>query len=274
MLSRRTNIVIDTSLYIVILLLYILLYNNSLLAIDKSIVLFICAYSSTLLFDFIKENSHFNKPKSKCFLFALSAYLFIVVISTIAIRIFFQKSTQNILVYENIIAILSVGIIYPFGIKMRVFGCQINKRSIYLTTIAVLIYVFFLFGYVIFNNLFDTPYYRSIMPIKFLIGFILNVLSETILTTAYEEIIYRGLVIYALSYVFTNDTAILILESIIFGLLHIILNPYFTTYLVGNVLFQIAIGYMLGKIYLKTKTIWPCIIIHAIYNTLIKMLPF
>ena len=85
-----------------------------------------------------------------------------------------------------------------------------------------------------------------------------------------EEMIFRGFLFEAIA--LDGIKPAIVISSITFGLGHII-NLLTNTYvkLIPNLLqvtYAIAIGFVFVIVYYKTKSIWPCIITHGVFNSL------
>jgi membrane protease YdiL (CAAX protease family) len=72
-----------------------------------------------------------------------------------------------------------------------------------------------------------------------------------------EEIFFRGFVLTGLLKRFGIGRSLL-LSSLLFGLFHI--DP-------GAIVPTFALGLVLGWVYLKTRSIWPAVFVHALHNT-------
>lgn len=84
----------------------------------------------------------------------------------------------------------------------------------------------------------------------------------------FEEFLYRGLLISKLKNYKLTEESINIIQAILFGLLHC--NLYTQDVSLGFAILataaQMLLGYILGKIYFKTKSLMPCIIFHVILD--------
>lgn len=96
------------------------------------------------------------------------------------------------------------------------------------------------------------------------INFVINLISPAFI----EEMIFRGLLMSGLKgFNFKIENANII-QAILFGSIHYF---YYTQYGIIGILgisFQAIVGYMLGKLYIKTKSLTPCIVLHALINTI------
>ena len=83
-----------------------------------------------------------------------------------------------------------------------------------------------------------------------------------------EEMLFRGFLFKMMAK--DNIQSAIIVSSITFGIGHIVnlLNGAELVQTLLQVCYAIAIGYMLVMIFYKSKSILPCIIFHAIFNSL------
>jgi uncharacterized protein len=84
-----------------------------------------------------------------------------------------------------------------------------------------------------------------------------TVIMVCILAPFLEEMLFRGIILRSFIKQYSTRNAIL-LSSLLFGAAH--LNIY---QFVGAA----CTGLVLGWLYVRTHSIWPCIILHAFYNT-------
>lgn len=113
---------------------------------------------------------------------------------------------------------------------------------------------------------------------NFWLGFELNLpIFETILYVCsmvcvgfLEELIFRGFLFKAMSK--DNVKSAIIVSSITFGIGHIVNlingSGMSTTANICQIFYAIAIGYMFVTIFLRGKSLLPCIITHSVFNSL------
>ena len=90
---------------------------------------------------------------------------------------------------------------------------------------------------------------------KGVLGFLLVVLSTVIFPALLEEFMMRGVVLGILKKF--GDGFAIIASSLVFSLMHASLSQF---------AFAFLVGLLLGYITVKSKSIWPAVIIHAINN--------
>lgn len=88
-------------------------------------------------------------------------------------------------------------------------------------------------------------------------GGVVSILTICIIAPFIEEMLFRGLLLRSFLYNYSNTAAIL-LSAALFALYH--LNIY-------QLPVALLLGTFLGWLYLRTHSLWPCILGHSLYNT-------
>lgn len=97
-------------------------------------------------------------------------------------------------------------------------------------------------------------------------NFIFHLIYQCFYPGIFEETLYRGFLISGLKGLRLNENKCNVIQAVIFGASHV--NSWGT----GSSIFllhtavQAIIGYMFGKLYFKTKSLTPCIILHGLFN--------
>lgn len=99
-------------------------------------------------------------------------------------------------------------------------------------------------------------FYNEVVP---LFGTVMMVVNLLVIAPIAEEIAFRGIV-YTRVEKSTNATTAIIVSSILFGLVHLMAGGI--VLVIGAVLMALVIGY----IFYKFKSLWVCIIAHAVAN--------
>lgn len=99
-------------------------------------------------------------------------------------------------------------------------------------------------------------FYNEVIP---LFGTIMMVVNLLVIAPISEEIALRGIV-YSRVEKTTNAVTAIIVSSILFGLMHLMAGGI--VLVVGAVLMALVFGY----IFYKFKSLWVCIIAHAVAN--------
>ena len=88
-----------------------------------------------------------------------------------------------------------------------------------------------------------------------------------------EEILFRGFLFRGIAK--DNIKEAIIISSITFGVGHIVnlFNGYDLTKCVAQIVFAVAVGFMLVFVLVRTRSIIPCIVFHAMNNSLSPFKP-
>ena len=83
-----------------------------------------------------------------------------------------------------------------------------------------------------------------------------DILNSVILAPIFEEVLFRGIILDGLTKQYSNMYAIIV-SSIVFALVHVLLPTK---------ILALILGIILGICYIRTKSIFMCILIHSLYN--------
>ena len=154
-----------------------------------------------------------------------------------------------------------LGIMFGFMGKNRLFGyygidkvkCKANKLMYY-APLAVIATVNIWFGVCFKMDMLATVVYFAAM----------------IITGIVEEMLFRGLLFKAMSK--SNERSAIIVTSITFGIGHIVnlVNGNSVDYVetICQILYAVAIGFLLAAVLYVGESIIPCIITHSMLNAL------
>lgn len=102
-------------------------------------------------------------------------------------------------------------------------------------------------------------------------------LQDFLLVGLCEETVFRGYFLNRLRVLLKNDNNALMTQAILFALIH--LPRYLTTYpvasfltILSQLLTVFVLGYLFGWLFLKSRSLWPSIIVHSTWDLLIVML--
>lgn len=161
---------------------------------------------------------------------------------------------------------LTLFICYFFNIKFKDFNWNISAKSIIL---VITVYL----GYQLCFSFIDisrgTIQINNILNIKSILKFIKSILICSAYPGLYEEVLYRGFLISGLKGLGLNDNNCNIIQSILFGINHT-MSWGIPSSLICLLAFasQAMGGYILGKVYFKTKSLLPCILLHGLFDAL------
>lgn len=92
-----------------------------------------------------------------------------------------------------------------------------------------------------------------------------------------EETLFRGYFLNRLRPLVSNNQTALIIQAVLFAGIH--LPRYLTTYpslslitITSNLITVGLLGYLFGWLFLKTKSLWPGIIVHSVWDLLIVLI--
>lgn len=197
-------------------------------------------------------------------------YAFILIFSTYMIILLLYKyfiwnhrSIQDFTINQHRLLQLPINLTIFLGL---IFNIRIKdfKWTITLKSIIMVLIVFSLTELSMFIILEGYSEFAEKINVMFLINFIQKLYYPSIV----EELIFRGFLLTGLIYVGMKSDKANILQAILFGMIHI---SNYNSYSFVNILacsVQICMGYILGKIYLETKSLTPCIFLHALLDTL------
>jgi membrane protease YdiL (CAAX protease family) len=90
------------------------------------------------------------------------------------------------------------------------------------------------------------------------------VVTGCVIAPVLEEMLFRGIILRSFLHRYSRRDAILA-SAFLFGLAH--LNIY--QFAVG-----VGLGIILGWLYERTRSLWPCILLHSSYNSLVSTIYF
>lgn len=156
---------------------------------------------------------------------------------------------------------LTLFIIYLFKIRLRDFNWKVSISSLILIIVAFIVYYL---TYNISSLVKGTLNINTLFSIKYL----KNIITQSLYPGIFEEVLYRGLLISGLLGLGLSKEKTNFIQAIIFGASHLFAwgTPSWT-FLLGT-MSQAVIGYLFGKIYLKTNSLTPCILLHGLIDAI------
>ena len=148
---------------------------------------------------------------------------------------------------------------FKFFVVRKETFTALNRESLLLSTALVFCSMFFLNAAVqLVNEYYPIP---NLLEEEFagLSRNVVGVLSITILAPILEEVLFRGAIQGYLMRCFKNPYVGIIIASLVFGVFH--LNP-------NQVVYASLLGFILGWIYYRTRSLLPVIIGHILNNSL------
>lgn len=158
---------------------------------------------------------------------------------------------------------LTIFICYFFKIRLKKFNWNLSIKSFTLVVIVYVVYKLFLNFYGISKGII---YIDNIYDINFILKFILKAILNSAYPGIFEEVLYRGFFISGLKgFGFSDDTCNIV-QAIIFGISHVMSWGTTSWIFLLSTAAQAMLGYVLGKIYFKTKSLVPCILFHGLLD--------
>lgn len=204
---------------------------------------------------------------------ALIPYIIITAILQILIYTFNKEfginNSSGFLVNRNYVYLLKLGITatlfisYLFKIKFKNFNWDISFKFLILVIILYLVHILIPNINIILNS---KMHFSNISNMKLIPNFIRNAALESIYPGIFEEVLNRGLLISGLKGYGISDEKCNIIQAVLFGIGHV--GSWGTASLIFllSTAAQAMAGYILGKVYFKTKSLVPCIILHGLLD--------
>ena len=228
----------------------------------------------------------------------LSLFLLGIIISFILIELLSKKLTNERVIYSDKKAIIPFSIEYiilylviyfisykfygnnlklSYGLLIQIFLIsslfilllvfKINIKNFYWNIKFEQLIIIIVIALVIFIPTIICGKY-SFRYVKFgnIVSYIVKILLTFIYPSMYEEVLYRGMLISGLkTYGLANDK-INIVQAVLFGVMHFNLYSNCGLYSILSTGMQILLGYILGRIYFKTKSLSLCVIFHTLLD--------
>ncbi|WP_164917211.1 CPBP family intramembrane glutamic endopeptidase [Clostridium sp. JN-9] len=196
---------------------------------------------------------------------ALLSFIPILIIYISVIYIFTYRISRNLGFLVNtaiqVFLVCCILIMYLFHLKFSIFKWSVTFKEL---LVIILAFLCLLFPRLIIQGKSALKYYSSFN--KNDLAYLYYSLRVFIYPAFNEEVIFRGLLITGLKGYGFEYWKINIVQSVIFGLLHFGVYKglgFIAIVLMGS---QIIMGFILGIIYYKTKSLTPCILFHALID--------
>lgn len=201
--------------------------------------------------------NNLNIPHGKTYLYAWLVSLILPLIIQALIH------TQNVGKKNKIIA--EILIFCSLFIILRLFKIEITKLNFKLSLKTFLLSLSVGLGYIILTSICESISGNSIKNLSFS-SIVFYLIQSFAYVAFFEETTCRGLLMGGLKSYRIPDYLINIIQAIIFGFLHC---PHYSSFGIKTILstsYQMIFGYFVGLIYLRTKSLMPGIIIHALFD--------
>lgn len=154
---------------------------------------------------------------------------------------------------------------YIFGISLKEYNWKISFKWISIIFLVYLAYKLSLNILILKNNSFSI---NNIFSISFVVKFVLYTLYKCLYPGLLEEVLYRGFLISGLKGLGITDWKCNIVQAIVFGIIHFLASGNYAWRVLLSTAAQTLMGYVLGTLYFKTKSLTPCILLHGLINAI------
>lgn len=172
------------------------------------------------------------------------------------------------IIYALLMAIgltLTIFISYFFKIRLKDLNWNISLKAFIMIFVTFIAYKFIL-------NIVDITKGMVTISRVFNSSFIISLSINTVINSAfpgfYEEVLYRGFLISGLKGLGLNEDMSNIIHAIIFGITHFMSFGTISWISLLSTAAQAMLGYLIGKVYFKTKSLTPCILLHGLIDAL------
>lgn len=238
--------------FVIICFLFIFLFRT------YQVLTFILSLLPLIIFKKQLINYNIDIKKEKKFLYAF--VLIFIVYMGIHLYVNFSVNLDQYTLIQLMLLIqlpitMTILLGYLFKVKLRDFNWVINLKSF---LIIVLVFIFLELAALV----------NSLTGVNTIAYYIKNFLLHLYYPSIVEEVVFRGFLLSGLLAFGIREDKSNIIQCIIFGLIHVIgFNEISVTSILSTCL-QMYIGFLLGKIYLQTKSLTPCILLHALIDTI------
>lgn len=206
-------------------------------------------------------------PRNKKAIYPFSIiYLLFFLIVFIDLKMKFIENTRLVIIlYVFFISLIIISHLY---IKITTFNFNLSIKMLGFTLLLFIIsYSPMLFYANVANvgiNLIRN-FEKLLQQLQF---FILDLAIDFIYPSFFEEYLFRGLLLSALLGFGVNILKANMIQAILFGLIHFNHYPDWGLLCFVPTVQQMLIGFLLGKLYIKTKSLTPSIIFHVLWNNI------
>jgi len=99
---------------------------------------------------------------------------------------------------------------------------------------------------------------------RFLTDGLSSIVLVSILAPVIEELLFRGIILRSFLQQYSRSRAI-VYSAVVFGFAHLNIHQFVTA---------LAVGLVIGKIYERTRSLLPGMLLHAFYNTAVTVVAF
>lgn len=223
--------------------------------------------------EFAVRNADFKIDIPKALLVAIIIIMCLVVVSSIVtFPAFFWKDFYHVALplsfFAGGVSAISILLIY-LRIKWKTIAAHLKTSPTVWVIILSLLFYLFALPFAEFltslipttgNPILEELYKSTIQAFEMMLDYkIAGFITVCILAPVLEEILFRGILLRGMLHQGVNPLIAIILSSFLFGLAH--MNPW--QFLGAGML-----GAIFAFIYYRTKSLWMCIFLHSLNNTI------
>ncbi|MCT4595131.1 MAG: CPBP family intramembrane metalloprotease [Anaeromicrobium sp.] len=229
--------------------------DNSILAMIEPLVWIIPVF-------FIQWQSACDRLAYKYDKRMINAF-FVVFIVYVVIQLYWRFFTPyheyTELGVVHLISTLPIFLAYLFKVKLSDLNWNITIKNIVFVVIMFVILreipIFVAMGR-------GKEIFADITSLGFIKSFVIHLLYPSIV----EEVIFRGYLLTGLISIGFKEDVSNVIQSLIFGFIHIIGKGELSVYIAMSCFVQVYIGFIFGRIYLNTKSLTPSLLLHALFD--------
>ena len=167
---------------------------------------------------------------------------------------------RKLATFIEVCVVLTLFISYFFKIRFKKFNWNISIKS----------FILILLIYIVYKSL-SILFYESnctmkVINLKFMCDFLKGFFFNSIYPGIYEELLFRGLMVSGLKGFGYSDDKCNVIQAVIFGLFHTGSFGVYSWISLLSTAYQAMMGYVFGKVYFKTKSLTPCILLHGLVD--------
>ena len=246
--------IINISFFVILSIIYIC---SSYIIEDKNVLSVLMEIAFTAI-AILLINSFFDKTHDKYSDDNYTKYLIVFIINLVLFDSIGYFAEQYIEFNDNrIILLIQCILVAIFLLTAYIFKIRLDVKACNMKTIIVTCIIGAMFVY-------ETIYESTIIMEPKLIDTSLYFIRLMFFPAFYEEVIYRSALFKGLKRFISDEHIINIIQAIIFGVGHF---THYANFGIWGILLtssQILMGYLFGILYMKSRSLIPSIIIHAL----------
>ncbi|TCO70678.1 CAAX prenyl protease-like protein [Marinisporobacter balticus] len=241
--------------FITICLFLVLFFNN----FSRILPLILMLYA-LIIFKYQMTSNKIKIKNEKKFLYAFIIIIFVYMGINLYYNYINLLDTINTINQYRLVQLpltMTIFLGYLLRVRLKDFNWSITFRALFVVVLVYILYLTYFLFYDMKSLMQSTPTY-----------FIKNFVQQIYYPSIVEEVIFRGYLLSGLLAFGVREDKSNIIQAIVFGVIHVLGFKEISIISFLVISFQVFLGYLFGKIYLSTKSLTPCIILHALIDTL------